>query len=117
VLADVDGDGCPVPVRWSSGVITVSLRSSRPPDRFALGQAGDQLLLGDWACHRRDTPALYRPSTGQVFYFAGWAQPGHDLVPNVDESTPVVDGVARVVRQGSRGCDRVKVALPGSRPQ
>jgi hypothetical protein len=114
VLADVDGDGCRVPLRWSSGVITVSLSSSRTPARFALGQAGDQLLLGDWDCRRRATPALYRPSTGQVFYFAGWAQPGHDLAPR-DDSTPILDGVARVVRAVARGCDRVAVAPPESR--
>ncbi len=115
ILANIDGDGCGVPVRWSSGVITVSLTVGRPPARFALGQAGDQLLIGEWDC-RRATPALYRPSTGQVFYFAGWAQPGHDLGPSVAHSTQILDGVARVVRGSTGGCDRVEVALAEGRP-
>jgi hypothetical protein len=116
VLADVAGNGCRVPVTWSSGMATVSLERGRPPDRFALGTANDQLLLGDWNCSRSATPALYRPSTGQVFYFAAWAEPGHDVTPSVAESTAVVDGVPRVIHDGARGCDRVKVDLPAVRP-
>jgi serine/threonine-protein kinase len=117
VLADIGGNGCRVPVTWSSGVVTVSLEQGRPPDRFALGTASDQLLLGDWRCGRSATPALYRPSTGQVFYFGAWAEPGHDVAPNVSESTAIVDGVPRVVHDGVRGCDRVEVDRPGVPPQ
>jgi hypothetical protein len=117
VLADVAGNGCRVPVTWSSGMATVSLERGRPPDRFALGTANDQLLLGDWNCSRSATPALYRPSTGQVFYFAAWAEPGHDVTPSVAESTAIVDGVPRVIHDGVHGCDRVKVDLPVVRPQ
>jgi hypothetical protein len=108
MLADVAGDGCPVPVTWSSGVVTASLQSGRAPARFALGQPGDELLLGDWDCRRGARPALYRPATGQVFYFDAWAAPGHDVVPSAG-STTVRDGVPRVIREGVRGCDRVEV--------
>ena len=117
VLADVAGNGCRVPVTWSSGVVAVSSELGRPPHRFALGNASDQLLLGDWNCGRRATPALYRPSTGQVFYFPAWAEAGHDVAPSVAEPTTVVGGVPRVIRDGVRGCDRVEVDLPGSRPR
>jgi len=114
-LADVAGNGCRVPVMWSSGVITVSLASGRAPARFALGQPGDELLLGDWDCRRGARPALYRPATGQVFYFAAWAEPGHDLAPSLDDSTMITDGVPRVIRGGARGCDRVEVDRPAGR--
>jgi hypothetical protein len=117
VLADIAGNGCRVPVTWSSGVVTVSLEQGRPPDRFALGTASDQLLLGDWNCGRSGTPALYRPSTGQVFYFGAWAESGHDVAPSVSESTAIVDGVPRVIHDGVRGCDRVEVDRPGVAPQ
>jgi hypothetical protein len=115
VLADVAGNGCRVPITWSSGMATVSLERGRPPDRFALGRSSDQLLLGDWNCSRRATPALYRPGTGQVFYFAAWAELGHDVTPSVAESTAVIDGVPRVIHDGVRGCDRVEVDLPAVR--
>ncbi len=112
VLADVTGDGCPVPVTWSSGVITVPRTSSRAAARFALGQPGDELLLGGWDCRPGASPALYRPATGQVFYFAAWARWGRDLAPSREDSTTVIDGVPRVVRDGVRGCDRVQVTRP-----
>jgi serine/threonine-protein kinase len=109
VVADVAGRGCLVPVVWLSGVVSVSLAAGRAPVRFALGQPGDDLLLGDWDCHRGATPALYRPTTGQVFYFAGWAEAGRDLAPSLVDSATIIDGVPRVVRDGGRGCDRVEV--------
>jgi hypothetical protein len=111
-LADVTGNGCPVLVSWSSGVITLPSVPGRAADRFALGQVGDELLLGDWDCGRAATPALYRPATGLVFYFAGWAQPGRDLPPRFDDATAITDGVPRVVHHGPGGCDRVEVAPP-----
>ncbi|HWD54448.1 MAG TPA: serine/threonine-protein kinase, partial [Acidimicrobiales bacterium] len=110
VLADVAGDGCLVPVMWSSGMITVPPTSGQAPVRFALGEPADELLLGEWDCRRGARPALYRPATGQVFYFDAWAEPGRDLTPSLDGSTTITHGVPRVVRDGARGCDRVEVA-------
>ncbi|HET6795456.1 MAG TPA: hypothetical protein VFH45_13485 [Acidimicrobiales bacterium] len=80
-----------------------------PPDRsgrYRLGLAGDQLVVGDWDCRGVDLPALYRPSTGQVFLFDSWPPPGASL-----RSRPAVvgglrHGVALVVH---RQCDSVAV--------
>jgi hypothetical protein len=41
--------------------------------RFAVGQAGDVVTLGDWDCDGGATPAVLRPSTGEVFVFPAWA--------------------------------------------
>ncbi len=46
---------------------------------MALGQAGDQVATGDWSCQGLRTVALFRPSTGDVFRFDGWASPDADL--------------------------------------
>jgi hypothetical protein len=35
--------------------------------RYAVGEAGDQAEVGDWACTGQATVALLRPSTGEVF--------------------------------------------------
>jgi hypothetical protein len=112
-LVDVDANGCRVPVVWSGGVVTVSRQSGRPPDRFALGQPEDVLLLGQWHCARAATPALYRPATGEVFYFSQWAKPRRDDVsPSQIDHTGVIDGTARVVGGRGRRCDTVSVTSP-----
>lgn len=71
--ADVDGDGCPESLRYADGLLQTAKAT------WSLGQAGDQVATGDWGCQGRRTLALFRPSTGQVFRFDGWAGPGHDL--------------------------------------
>ena len=71
--ADVDGDGCPDALRYADGIL-------RSDDiRWALGQPGDQVATGDWGCQGSRTLALFRPSTGEIFRFDGWAGPGVDL--------------------------------------
>jgi hypothetical protein len=71
--ADVDGDGCPDSLRYADGLLEAG------DIRWALGQAGDQVAAGDWGCQGTRTLALFRPSTGEVFRFDGWATPGRDL--------------------------------------
>lgn len=71
--ADVDGDGCPDGLRYADGLLEAG------SVRWALGQPGDQVAAGDWGCQGTRTLALFRPSTGEVFRFDGWATPGQDL--------------------------------------
>ena len=71
--ADVNGDGCPDALRYADGLLEAG------DVRWALGQAGDQVATGDWGCQGSRTLALFRPSTGEVFRFDGWALPGVDL--------------------------------------
>jgi hypothetical protein len=71
--ADVDGDGCPDALRFADGLLEAGAV------RWALGQAGDQVAAGDWGCQGTRTLALFRPSTGEVFRFDGWATPGQDV--------------------------------------
>ena len=49
---------------------------------FRIGEPGDQLLLGDWDCDGIDTPAVYRPATGEVAYHDGWPASGEDRRPS-----------------------------------
>ncbi len=108
-----DVNGCVTTAVWSHNVLSVSLEGRGPPARFALGQPGDQAVLGDWACTGRATPALYRPSTGEVFYFTGWAGPRRPLASRGVERTGVLGGRPQV-RRGPPGCDRVAVDPAGS---
>jgi hypothetical protein len=47
--------------------------------RYRVGQAGDAVAIGDWACSGRPTPVILRPSSGELFSFDEWAEPGRDV--------------------------------------
>jgi serine/threonine protein kinase len=100
MTADHDGDGCPSAVTWSNNVVQIEGR------RYQLGRPGDSLLLGDWDCDGRDTPALYRPG-GTVFFFDAWPDEG-GAVPAASQGAEVADGNPEVTR-GNDGCDRLVV--------
>jgi hypothetical protein len=67
--ADVDHDGCPETVRVTGNVIVAGAA------RFEIGVRGDLVSIGDWDCDGSATPAIVRPSTGDVFVFRSWAAP------------------------------------------
>jgi eukaryotic-like serine/threonine-protein kinase len=93
---DLDGDGCPDPVRIDGAQVVVGDR------RFAAGDPGDVVVVGDWTCDGIATPAVLRPVTGEVFVFPAWPAPGEDVVVGV---THVVAGAASLhVRAGTDGC-------------
>lgn len=100
--ADLDGDGCPSAVMWSERERVLEVEGRR----YRLGQPGDTVLLGDWDCDGRDTPALYRPG-GAVFFFDAWAEAGQPL-PAASQGEQLQDGKAEVVH-GEDGCDRLVV--------
>jgi hypothetical protein len=117
--ADVDGDGCPEGLRYADGVLEAG------EVRWALGQAGDQVATGDWGCQGSRTVALFRPSTGELFRFDGWASPGQDLKATAVARVPggVVLRAADVDRDGcheavvERGTGAAEVVrLPPPRP-
>lgn len=104
--ADVAGRGCTVPVVWDGRTLTVP-RADGVPRRYELdAEVGDRLLFGDWTCDDHETPALYRPDSGQVFLFEGFAD--DEEVTVVGEPTGVVDGRARVLVDEA-GCHRIDV--------
>ncbi|MDQ3980433.1 MAG: hypothetical protein M3314_12910 [Actinomycetota bacterium] len=118
--ADVDGDGCAEAVRYSQGVLEADGL------RWAVGQSGDQVAIGDWSCHGSSSVALLRPATGEIFAFEGWASAGRDL------QAPLVgrvgggqqlraadvdgDGCHELVVERSAGAPVVLRARPGSVP-
>jgi eukaryotic-like serine/threonine-protein kinase len=110
LAADVAGRGCSVPVVWDGEVLVVH-RPDREPVRYDLdAEAEDHLLLGDWTCDGRDSPAVYRPTTGELFLFDGFADGDQEVVGSV-EDTGSPGGTPRVLVDDD-GCDRVEVAPP-----
>ena len=80
--ADVDGDGCLDAMRYADGVLQAGAF------RWAVGRPGDQVATGDWACQGARTIALFRPATGEVFRFEGWASAGRDLTTAAVTTVP-----------------------------
>ena len=108
ILADVEGRGCSVPVSWDGAQLVVPMADGTER-RFDLGaDAGDELLFGDWTCDGHETPALYRPSTGEVFTFEALVEPGEETTVD-GEDTGVAEGEAVVTTDGG-GCDRIDVS-------
>lgn len=85
-LVDIDGNGCPEALSISDGVIDVA------GERWAVGEPGDDIALGDWNCDGKATPAAYRRSTGDVFVFTEWA--GEDRPLTVEPVVQVDGGVS-----------------------
>jgi eukaryotic-like serine/threonine-protein kinase len=84
--ADIDGDGCPEAVAVRDGVVEAGR------ERWAVGEPGDVVAVGDWDCDGTATPAVYRPSTGDVFVFDAWATRGGPLA--AEPTAQVPDGTA-----------------------
>ncbi|HET6665103.1 MAG TPA: serine/threonine-protein kinase, partial [Acidimicrobiales bacterium] len=116
VEGDPEGDGCPtvgVYQREAVGgvermVLTIRIGGDR--QRIAIGEPGDQLVLGDWDCDGVDTPGLYRAAVGDVQYFDAWPQLEQRRY-QPDRTEPAGTGGSASFAEGDgERCDRIEVA-------
>lgn len=92
--------GC-VPLRHPGGDIDVG------GQRFSLGQPDDVVVIGRWDCRVPATPALLRPSDGDIWVFRRWAGLGK---PVRGQLLARVRGASSLrVRPGAAGCDALLV--------
>jgi hypothetical protein len=62
-------------VSWSRTSIGGTAVFNRPAGRefrYRIGEKSDVMLTGNWFCGLGETLAVYRPSTGVVYYFPSW---------------------------------------------
>lgn len=79
VTGDVDGNGCAdLFVRTGDVIERVGAANG---EKFSVGRASDVIVLGDWDCDGRDTPALYRPDAGRTWIFNSWAATSEPVTP------------------------------------
>lgn len=69
--------------------------------RYQVGDPGDLVVVGDWDCNGSSTPAVLRPSTGEVFVFTAWASDREVVVPPV---ASIDDAVNLMVGEEAGGC-------------
>jgi tRNA A-37 threonylcarbamoyl transferase component Bud32 len=116
VEGDPEGDGCAtVGVYRAEAVagserMVLSIRIDGARQRIAIGEPGDQLVLGDWDCDGVDTPGLYRAGAGDVQYFDAWPRVEQERY-QPDRTEPVGPGGSASLAEGDGGrCDRIEVA-------
>ncbi len=77
---------------------------------YSIGGSGDRVVVGDWNCDSQPTPALLRPSTGEVVIFESWPERGETLAMPVLSKVPEAFEI-EVLNGGS--CDLLRVRTPG----
>jgi hypothetical protein len=109
---DADHPGTPAPpasppstaaYSYADGVLAVD------GHRYALGRAGDVVVIGDWDCDGNATAALYRQASGWLYLFDRWAAAGEELAPDSSEFI----GTGRTIRVPPRArptCDEVEAS-------
>ncbi len=105
---DLDGDGCPDPVRVSGTLVQVR------DTRYGVGRPGDRVLVGDWDCDRQATPAVLRPATGEVFVFPRWAERGAPITVRPTARIGHAAGI-EATRPDGNGCSQLRVRTTGGR--
>lgn len=92
-----------LPVELSGNLIRVDGRW------FEAGQAGDHVTVGDWNCDGTATPAVVRPSTGEVFVFDRWVSEDGEVT--VEARGSVATAVSVEVPDDSTPCGSLDVRL------
>jgi hypothetical protein len=101
ILADLYAEGCSVEIEWWPLRAVAEIVEGPATGRFRLGQRGDDLLLGDWDGDGHAEPALYRPTTGELFSWSAWPVDGAATPSTSRRDTGIVGGEPRVVVTGS----------------
>ncbi len=87
--------------------------------RFDIGEANDAISIADWDCDGRDTAALVRRDTGEVYVFDAWAAADAPatarLVDRVEGATSLAapDGECGVLIVVSSDGTRTSLSLDG----
>lgn len=78
---------------WPPADVRVEGRHVTNDDgRWEVGVEGDVVVVGDWDCDRLVTPAVLRPSTGEVAVFDRWA----DETPEPGRAVATLTGMTEV---------------------
>jgi hypothetical protein len=89
------------PTTTTTAVPTTTTVLEHDGHRWTVGEPGDVVVVGDWNCDGTGTPAVVRPTTGEVWLFSAWT-------PEPDAER-TVDGAATATVEHDERCDRLVV--------
>ncbi len=103
-LSGLTGSPAPTPVRRAFAAPAVHDGDlDLGGTRFHIGRRGDRIVFGDWNGDGVVTPALLRPTSGAVFFYASWPSAHHPL--RARPVAHVAGAVGLRVRQATGGGD------------
>ncbi len=94
--------------------ISVKFSSDTEPTRFAVGRRNDALRVSNFFCGTAETLALYRPSTGVIYYFRDWPLPGTKTEVRAD-ATGIMNAEVVVGDVDSDNCGDVALEVADQR--
>jgi eukaryotic-like serine/threonine-protein kinase len=94
--------------------IRVTFAGDTSPTQYSVGQRDDTLRVGNFFCGDAETLAIYRPSTGVVYYFKNWPLVGEQTDALAD-STGIVNAEIGVSDIDGDGCADIALDKDGKR--
>jgi eukaryotic-like serine/threonine-protein kinase len=94
--------------------IRVTFAGDASPTQYVVGQRDDTLRVGNFFCGDAETLAIYRPSTGVVYYFKNWPLNGEQTDALAD-STGILNGEIGVSDIDGDGCADIALDKDGKR--
>ena len=82
------------------------------PVTYEFGRIDDVPLVANWFCGPHETLAVYRPTTGVVYYFDGWPDPDQSPPVAYADSTGRRDARPSVGLRNDDSCADVRLVAP-----
>jgi hypothetical protein len=112
-ICDSSTEMCLVSWQRSGNRITATLNRGEPL-RYTIGKPSDVMISGNWLCGRSETLAIYRPSTGAVYYLQGWPEDNDSATVFADDTgiKGLTSTDVRISDQNDDGCADLGLASP-----
>ena len=82
---------------------------------YAIGLPGDVLRVANFFCGTRATLAVYRPSTGALYYLSDWPELGAEPLEVIADPTGIRDAQVGIGDQNNDNCADVALDRDGTR--
>jgi hypothetical protein len=84
------------------------------PTQYRIGERSDALRVSNFFCGETETLALYRPSTGVIYYFKNWPLDG-EKSETVADATGILNAELGVSDINGDRCSDIALDVAGKR--